>query len=439
MNIFLLSAAIILLISYMFYLGRRKDYHLLESPPITKSLPKSKYEQALKELNEFKKQPKPKSRRKQIERNSQQYYLEQRSKQALNEIESEQKSYYLACKEREIAWTDYKCFFKEMNFFENFFSPSKIRELQILRKLYLESQKRVDLELSKFSAQSRVRYHEEKIIQNREEEISNKTKSATLTLPNDSENHQIPSNETIQNAFEEIKMDDDSYSEINAIESEPIMQPDLVEQTLVDSEEIRVKSDPDNTFSQTDFHEMYPDFTGLSYIDESFSLEDIGLSIVLEANFNNSFFVSVLFTGRHQYKDCSFMGTDFSYSIWQRSTEPHRILNTTFHNSRFSFARLEVIAFYNCSFIAVDFSGTQFQTVKFVNCDFEECNIKDVDFSKTVMSSDMLEKIDFSDCLNPPKNLSRVNLKGKQTDQYSEGKKEEEEPTLQTSSEEQAD
>ncbi|MBU2512724.1 pentapeptide repeat-containing protein [bacterium] len=428
MNILLLSAAIILLIGYMLFLGRRKDYHLLLFPPVTKNLPRSKYEQALKELNDFIKQPKPKSRRKQIERNSEQYYLEQRLKQALNEIESEQKSYYLACKEREIAWRDYYNFFKNMSFIEKFILPSKIKELLILRNLYLDSEKRVELELGKFNAQSRVRFHEEKTLQDREKEISQKTKSAALVLPNDSEEQQIPSDEIIRNGFEEMKLHDDSYLEIDEIESEPINQPNSIEQTITESRKTEVRPNTNTTFCQADFLEKIPDFSGLSYIDESFSMEEIGLSVVLDANFDRTFFVSILFTGRHQYKDCSFVSTDFSYSIWQRSAEPHRILNSTFQDSKFCFARFEVIAFYNCSFILVDFTGTQFQTVKFVNCVFEECNLKDVDFSKTVMSSDMLEKIDFSDCLKPPKNISSTNQKEKQTDQQSENNKEEEDP-----------
>ncbi len=52
----------------------------------------------------------------------------------------------------------------------------------------------------------------------------------------------------------------------------------------------------------------------------------------------------------------------------------------------------------------------KFLTAKFVNCDFDGCNLEDVDFSATVMSSNMLERIDFSTCIKPPKNHSHQDV-----------------------------
>jgi uncharacterized protein YjbI with pentapeptide repeats len=406
MNVFLLLIAIILLICYMLYLSRRKDFLLSKSPPTAPTLPRSKYDQALRELSEYQKQAPPKSRRKQMERNSQIYYLEQRLEQIQLETEKEQKSFYLAGKEREIAWKDHRDFFSNMNLFEKMCSPGKIKELVLLRNLYLESEKKLELEISKFNARTRIRHHEETVKQEREDEIEGNTRIHSQTDASGAEEPISEAGQDIQEAFDEMagiqdgEIEDPAEKDIDEFEfSDPFPGEDL-----------NVENSPAppsrDHFSQHDIKERYPDYNGLTYVDESLSLEDMELQVIQDANFDGSFFVSVLFRGRHQYKDCSFQKTDFSYSNWQRAETPHRILSCDFTESNFSFAGFDYAAFYNCRFFKADFEETRFKTVKFVKCIFEECNLANVDFSHTVMSSDMLESIDFSKCAAPPKNYT---------------------------------
>ncbi len=128
------------------------------------------------------------------------------------------------------------------------------------------------------------------------------------------------------------------------------------------------------------------------------------MGVVREAIFENAFFVSVLFKGVHQFQDCRFTNTDFSQCVWESAGSPHRILNCKFLGSHFDGATFEYLAFYNCQFDETSFANAQFKLVKFVNCQFNNCIIDDVDFSNTVMSLDMLEKMDFTSCQHPPKN-----------------------------------
>lgn len=77
-----------------------------------------------------------------MERNSEQFYLERRLNQIQQEIDREQKNYYISCKERELSWQDYSDYFNNLTLLEKFFSPVKLRELGLLRKLYLDMEKK---------------------------------------------------------------------------------------------------------------------------------------------------------------------------------------------------------------------------------------------------------------------------------------------------------
>ncbi len=421
-NIFFLISAIILLVVYMLYLVQRKDSTLTNTPPHIKQLPRSKYEQAFRELEEFKIGANPKSRNDQVKRNSEQYYLECRLNEILKQTEEEQRSYILACKECEIAWKDYTDFFNSVPLIQRIVSISKNKELTILRNLYLQTKGKVDIELEKFNARTRVRLHEEKIAQERDRNIEERTiqqeqkleeedppGNHEITTDNNKQNFRLPkkdspeppsANHTIEEAFNEIQLRNDSVnssSQSEKIISKPSKIAPLPKPTKVIQKSV-------NNFNQNNFNDKYPDFYQSTYIDDHLSLKELGLAVVHDANFDSSFLVSVLFKDKHEYQNCSFKGTDLSFSIWQRSENPHRIINCDFSSSKFNSARVEFTAFYNCKFNKTDFTGTQFKTVKFVNCEFKECLIKNVDFSDTVMSADMLDEIDFSVCFAQPKN-----------------------------------
>ncbi|MCG8335580.1 MAG: pentapeptide repeat-containing protein [Proteobacteria bacterium] len=404
MNIILLSISIVLLVVYMLFLARKKDFDLLKSLPQTQTLPKSKYELALRELNEFKKLPKPKSKKALVEHNSEQFYLERRLYQIQQETEAEQKSYYLACKEREISWEDYQNYFNNLSLIEKFIVPGKIKELIVLRKLYLESEQKVEKEISKFSARIRVRHHEEHVKRQREAEIEQNT------LKRRSQDDQADSKSSeSENDLEHDNpntQDDPADVEGKLPPSNPNQekQNNSTADHASTSAMAGANTSKNNHFGQSDFDDKYPDYTGLTFIDEQFSLEELEQSVVQDANFDQSYFVSVTFKNRHQYKNCSFQGTDFSHSKWDQPEAPHRILSCNFSGAKFNYSQLRYIAFYNCNFEFADLQDAQLSMVKFVNCQFENCNVTNVDFSKTVMSADMLESIDFSTSVCSPKN-----------------------------------
>ncbi|MCP4754324.1 MAG: pentapeptide repeat-containing protein [Proteobacteria bacterium] len=428
MNIVLLILFIILLVAYMIFLSQHKDRELLRVPPVTEKLPRYKYDQALVELNEFSAQPKPRTRQGQLAKSSERHYLELKLKQILNQTEEEQRNYYIACKECEIAWQDYYDIYNNMNVFDRTLSFEKIRELRLIRKLYLETKQKVGLEKEKLVARGRVKRHEEKNINEREEEIERKTRAARVEdtdttipqegdtentkkkdeyqLPNDPDSSRSSDPAAIRDALEEISLSDDSMNGVTPVDDVP---GEVVKDSLEENPHVVSTGNDhlsDGHFGQEDFAKRYPEFSRLTYVDESFSIEELDFKIIRDAKFDGSFFVSTVFNGVHQYQNCSFTHTDFSNSIWQRSNSPHRILNCDFSNSKFAGATLEFVAFYNCRFVETNFLEATLKKVKFVNCGFESCRIQNVDFSETVMSMDMLEKIDFSDCLRLPKNYT---------------------------------
>ncbi len=417
MNIILLSFSIILLVAYMLFLARKKDYDLLKSPPQTQKLPRSKHELALRELNEFKKLPKPKSKKALVEHNSEQFYLERRLYQVQQETEAEQKSYYLACKEREISWNDYQDYFNNLSLIEKFIVPGKVKELVVLRNLYLESEQKVEKEINKFSARTRVRHHEENVKRQREAEIEQNT------LKKMSQDDQNNTEATVS----DDELDHHETNEPHSVatettlttppESEEEKNSNLAEHLSANAP-TGINPSKNNHFGQEDFAEKYPDYNGLTFIDEQFSMEELEQSVVQDANFDKTYFVSVTFKNRHQYKNCSFQGTDFSYSKWDKSENPHRVLSCDFSGAKFNSSQLQYVAFYNCNFEFADLQDAQLNLVKFVKCQFENCNLSNVDFSRTVMSADMLETIDFSTSISPPKNAvdQDVNEKSKDTD-----------------------
>lgn len=392
----------------MFYLARRKDYELLKSPPQTHVLPRAKVDQASRDLNQFKKLPKPKSHNRIVEHNSEQFYLEKRLYQIQQETEKEQKSYYLACKERDIAWSDYRDLFFNSTLLEKLFSPARISDLKILRTLYLEAENKVELELGKFSARTRVREHEEKVKQQRETEIEEKTKSQTAQnsdiddIPEETGGEQL--NRTNQPT---TALQNQPATPGSDIPNESIQKPKAAQRPQTDNKPDTELDPAQRYFGQNDFSEKYPNFEGLTYIDESFSIKELELSSIQNANFSGCYFVSVVFRDPHQFNDCEFMNSDLSFSNWPRSDSAHRLLACDFTGASFNNARFEYTAFYNCCFDHSDFTEITLKMVKFVNCSFENCKIIDVDFSNSVMSADMLEKIDFQFCSAPPRNKTK--------------------------------
>ncbi len=403
MNVILLSISIVLLVFYMLYLARRKDIDQLKTLPHTQTLPRSKYELALRELSEFKTLPKPKSKQGLVEHNSEQFYLERRLYQIQQETEKEQKSYYLACKERDISWKDYKEYFDSLSILEKFIIPGKISELIVLRNLYLESEKKVDLEINKFSARTRVRLHEELVKKQREEEIERKTLSMSTQDSNTEPESDNPDTQATEASNEHAHL---NSSTIESASTKEFQTPQSAENSQMPSASGKALKGVKH-FAQEDFNSKFPDFNGLTFIDEQFSIAELEIPLVQDANFDQTYFVSVTFNGRHQYKNCSFKGTDFSYSKWQKPEIPHRFLSCDFTGAKFNFSRLDFIAFYNCIFDLADFQDANLQLIKFVNCRFKNSNITNVDFSKTVMSADMLKAIDFSLSISPPKNAGQ--------------------------------
>jgi uncharacterized protein YjbI with pentapeptide repeats len=443
MTVFFLVLSIIVLVGYLVFLTQRRDQSLLKTPPIIEDLPNVKYNQTLRELNLLQDQPMPQSKRARSARIAEQYYLKEKLDTLARQTEGEQRAYNIACKEMEIAWQDYYDLYNSLTSMQRLLSIANVNDLGNLRKLFLDARNRVAIEKEKITARGRVKNREDQLIQEREDEIERKSKRAEMAsrlgngalelptedvsavsatepdqavsatkvkaqLPNRSVSRPPVKQQSIENAFEEIYSSDDSSDQIEGeeISSAPVKLRRAAGPAL--SAGTHEELDAVRNIGQDDFPNLYPDYSNCSYIDESLSLEDLGLKVVRDATFVNAFFVSVQFQGVHQYQNCNFMDADFSQSIWQPAVAPHRMLNCQFFSSHFEGASFEYFAFYNCQFNGTSFVNARFKLVKFVNCKFENCLLDGVDFSKTVMSTDMLENIDFTSCERPPKNWTDI-------------------------------
>ena len=397
----------------------------MKTPPIIEKLPNIKYNQVLREFNLLKDQPMPPSKRARSARIAEQYYLKEKLDNLARQNEEEQRAYNIACKELEIAWQEYYDLYHSLTSVERLLSIANVNELGNLRNLFLEARNRVALEKEKITARSRVKNREDQLSLEREEEIERKSVQARTTSQLDPSppipDQQVSSptgtqlprrpavnapvkQQTIENAFEEIYLRNDTVEDIAGAEISPHQPKAKQRSGLSASASATADSDDVTHIGQDDFLARYPEYINCSYIDESLSLEELALKVIRDATFVNAFFVSVQFKGVHQFQNCNFTDADFSQSIWQPADSPHRMLSCQFFSSHFDGARFEYFAFYNCQFNDTSFVNAEFKLVKFVNCQFEGCFLDGVDFSNTVMSLDMLEKIDFSTCENPPKN-----------------------------------
>ncbi|PCI30601.1 MAG: hypothetical protein COB67_01230 [SAR324 cluster bacterium] len=389
-----LTGSLLLLIILIFfflilavYLSQQRDRQLLQQQPAAEVLPQSHYEIVLKELNLFKSKYQKFHRDEQKSRQGELYYLERKANGVLMETEKEQQKYLYTVHDWQVAWKDFRDIFTEASFFARTFSPSKGRELKIFREIYLKSRRRSLRERDRILARERIWL----------QESNNQSKVNQEEI----EQHQLPAQggtsiKTITlEAFHHTQLSTDSLENITTTSLPVTPTPSL---QRIDLPSLQ------NQIRQDSFIRYYPDLSNSTYIGESFSLEELHLEVIRECTFDHSFFVAVHFNGVHQYQSCSFINTDLSQSIFQKATGPHRFLHCDFTGTLFNGTLFEFTAFYNCTFRGTVLQEVQFRKVKFVNCVFESCRVQGVDFSETVMSTNMLENIDFSACSHPPKN-----------------------------------
>lgn len=90
----------------------------------------------------------------------------------------------------------------------------------------------------------------------------------------------------------------------------------------------------------------------------------------------------------------NFKGTDFSYSLWEKST----FVNGLFM-CNFSWAKLNECEFRDCTFICPGFAFARIQKVRFVNCDFIiGVRFSNCDFESTVFQNCHFAEPVFTDC-----------------------------------------
>lgn len=401
-SVMLLLFFLVIPVFLLVYISQRQDRKLISEEPSAEPLPRAHYELAQREYELFRKKYQKFSKDQREARSSELYFLERKANRILMETEEEEDKYHRSLEHAKSAWRDYEEVFYEIGFFARSFSMRKARELKIFRELFLDAKKKSDQARERILAKERVWIQEGK---------RNIPPGAELfTLPVTSPEKRNNSTPKItREAYEKMLLTDNGSASGNEHPEAKLFAEEGMFQEKEEGVENLLPMDEaeDNSqFGQSDFTKRYPDFSNSSYIDESFSLKEINQEIIQSATFDRTSFMAITFQGVHQYRDCSFIETDFSHAIFQHAETPHRFLNCDFSKANFSGTRMEYIAFYNCTFRSANFRQSELNSIKFVDCLFEECIIDQVDFSQTVMSPSMLQTIDFSTCAQKPRNWS---------------------------------
>ena len=392
------------------HLYQRQDRSLLKTPPVTDPISTKEYENNKRKLELEKADAQELTGTARGRRKAELKVKEEELFSLLLQNQEEQRAYYRAARERDLAWGEYRDFFHEIGLWGRLISITKEKELQKLRELYLETERAVSAEKNKLTRKYRLKQIEkenESYKKNRtEESFETSLKKATINVSE------------LQESVQQVKA---TNPEVMATDNETAITPpnlNLEEETdtsFLNAGREAVVLDG-KTFTQYNFTELYPDFSHRVYVEEHFSTLETGMELIQEADFSHCYFVAVEFTGRVQFQSCNFTRTDFSAVKIPETESPHRFLNCDFTRSCFNGASLNHIAFYHCRFERTEWGEVKFNKVKFINCSFIDCEIDNLDFSETVMSQDMIEVIDFSNCRNPPKNWKIAEGGGKNTE-----------------------
>ena len=400
-NLLFLLVLLPLIFTLGIYFSQKKIRADLRTKPQIEILPRTHYQFKLKELNIFKKKISKLPLDLYRVRKCEIYYLEQALQKNLLETKKEERKYQLAVLKSQKAWIDYKEVYLEIGFWRRTLSIKKNKELQLFRKLYLETKALVANEREKIMAKNRIWLQEEK----------NQHNSSHVSEAN-REKEKISDNgeKAVDNG--EKTVDNGPVREETDSVVEPAKQNPKSEVTPTNGDATDVLSEQDKTaadgagcrFTLAQYHDLYPNFQKLVFAEDTCSMQDQSISVIKGALFNHTVFRGVNFVGLHQFQDCNFTGTDFSNSLFSKSERPHRFLNCDFTDTLFTGCSFEFTAFYNCSFRNIIFENLAFKVVKFIDCSFEDCDLSNLDLSQSVMSSAMLQEIDFSNVTDKPKN-----------------------------------
>jgi uncharacterized protein YjbI with pentapeptide repeats len=406
-TVFIIAAVIstfILVLLQWFIRRDSKDKKILRRPPYTEPLPQHDIEIASKEWQSWKNKyqnmpPHEKSRLQNEYVKRERNFFEER-----DTFLEAQKPYQVACEELEICWRNFRDVFNNLGFFQRWFAGETSRDLARLRQVYLDVEQKVKWERDKWYSRKRIKKIEEtaSLTETAEQQVTEEH----LSLPEETteqENRPLPTDEvpeTVDLPDKQTNPEEEFHHSLVETPSSDLSAEDL--EPIEEEVELNVH------FTQEDLKEFYPDYRNKTYIDEVFMPDPFYAGTMKNADFVKAKFVGVQFKGIHQYQKCRFQGADFSAAVFHPGKKPHRFLYCNFTKSKWSGAQLMVAAFYLCKFKGVRFRTLELTKVKFVQCDLTEADLKGADFSKCVMSRDMLEVIDFTECEHPPANFSTI-------------------------------
>lgn len=418
-------AVFILLLIQWFVRKDSKDKKILRRPPYFDPLPQHDLEIATREWQSWRSKYQNMATH---EKNRLQNEYVKRERAFMAERDAfhdAQKPYQVACEELEISWRNFRDIFNSMGFFQRWFAGDTSREVARLRQVYLEVEKKVKWERDKWFSRKRIKRVEEEAtklepIEKRVEEPAESIEE----VPDEVE----PMDGSDEERIEEMEIHEPQDKEEEFHESLIGKISTEVSDDDIESPEQEVA---DVHFTQDDVKTFYPDFREKTYIDEIFMPDPFYAGTIKNADFVKTKFVGVQFKGVHQYQKCKFQGADFSAAVFFPNKKPHRFLYCNFTKSRWNGAVIEVAAFYLCKFKGVKFRNFKLNKVKFVQCDLSEALLKGADLSRCVMSRDMLDSLDFSECKSPPANFQINESEEIEPDGNQEGNQDESFGTLE--------
>jgi hypothetical protein len=152
---------------------------------------------------------------------------------------------------------------------------------------------------------------------------------------------------------------------------------------------------PMGPWRQTDVFDLQMPKANRAYGDPTFSVAELPLGTLAQADFSGTVFTAVEFTGVHRHLDSRFIGADLRGVVMARQERPHQFARCNFAQADFSGARLTFLLFHRCNLTGTRWDGAALDRVKFKECALEGVDWGGCDLSKVVFTDDA-RSADFS-------------------------------------------
>jgi hypothetical protein len=158
---------------------------------------------------------------------------------------------------------------------------------------------------------------------------------------------------------------------------------------------------PTGPWLQVDLFDLQTPKANRTYGDPVFSVAELPLGTLAQADFSGTVFTAVEFIGVHRHLDSRFIGADLRGIMMPRQERPHQFARCNFAQADFSGARLTFLLFHRCNLNGTHWYGAALDRVKFTECVLDGVDWGGCDLSKAVFTEEA-RSADFTSASAPP-------------------------------------